>query len=120
MNPNAVSGGSYIAVATNDIYFAPDGVMGAAAVVGGEGEDISETMKMKITSYLIARVQAISGPSRYRADVQRAMMDANFTFTIGDKVIKPAGELLSLTAKEACATYGTPPEPLLGLSLIHI
>jgi membrane-bound serine protease (ClpP class) len=117
VNPNAVSGGSYIAVATNDIYFAPDGVMGAAAVVGGEGEDISETMKMKITSYLIARVQAISGPSRYRADVQRAMMDANFTFTIGDRVIKPAGELLSLTAKEACATYGTPPEPLLGAGI---
>jgi membrane-bound serine protease (ClpP class) len=117
VNPNAISGGSYIAEATNEIYFAPDGVMGAAAVVGSSGEDISETMKSKINSYLNARVRAVAGPNRYRADVQRAMMDINFEFKIGDQVIKPTGELLSLTAKEACQSYGDPPEPLLGAGI---
>ena len=117
VNPNALSAGSYIAIATNDIYFAPDGVMGAAAVVGGSGEDVSDTMKLKINSYLIARVHALAGPSRYRADVQRAMMDADFEFKIGDKVIKPPGVLLSLTAKDACETYGDPPEPLLAAGI---
>ncbi len=117
VNPNALSAGSYIAVATNDIYFAPDGVMGAAAVVGGQGEDISKTMQLKINSYLIARVHALAGPSRYRADVQRAMMDADFEFKIGDKVIKPPGVLLSLTAKDAAQTYGEPPEPLLAAGI---
>ena len=117
VNPNALSAGSYIAIATNDIYFAPDGVMGAAAVVGGSGEDVSDTMKLKINSYLIARVHALAGPSRYRADVQRAMMDADFEFKIGDKVIKPPGVLLSLTAKDACQTYGDPPEPLLAAGI---
>jgi membrane-bound serine protease (ClpP class) len=117
VNPNALSAGSYIADATNEIYFAPDGVMGAAAVVGGSGEDVADTMKLKLNSYLLARVHVIAGPSRYRADVQRAMMDSAFEFKIGDQVIKPPGELLSLTAKDACKTYGSPPEPLLGAGI---
>jgi membrane-bound serine protease (ClpP class) len=113
VNDKAMSAGSYIAVVTNKIYLAPTGTIGAAAVVGGSGEDISSTMKQKIDSFMRGRVSALAGPGRYRKDVQRAMMDSAFEFKIGDKVIKPPGELLTLDAKAACEMYGEPPEPLL-------
>ncbi len=113
VNDKAMSAGSYIAVVTNKIYLAPTGTIGAAAVVGGSGEDISSTMKQKIDSFMRGRVSALAGPGRYRKDVQRAMMDSAFEFKIGDKVIKPPGELLTLDAKAASEMYGEPPEPLL-------
>ncbi|GHC12963.1 NfeD family protein [Cerasicoccus arenae] len=113
VNPDAISAGSYISIATDDIWFAPNGVMGAAAVVSGGGEDIQDTMKEKIDSYLRGKVRALSGENRYRADVQRAMMDSDFEFEINGVVLKEPGELLSLTAKEATAYYGDPAEPLL-------
>ncbi len=114
VNDEAMSAGSFIATATNDIYFKPGGVIGAAAAVTSEGTDIDSTMKLKINSFIEAKVRTLTTGKRYRADVQRAMMDADYEFKIGDDVIKPKGELLSLTGKEACATYGSPPEPLLG------
>lgn len=109
----AISAGSFIAVATDDIYFVPTGMMGAAAVITGTGEDVNETLKQKIDSYLRARVRVLSEKHRYRADVQRAMMDADFELVLDDKVIVSKGELLTLTASEAVAKYGDPPEPLL-------
>lgn len=109
----AISAGSFIAVATDDIYFAPSGMMGAAAVISGTGEDINETLKQKIDSYLRARVRVLSEKYRYRADVQRAMMDADFELTLDGTEIVGEGELLTLTANEAVAKYGDPPEALL-------
>ncbi len=117
VNDEAMSAGSFIASATNDIYFKPGGVIGAAAAVSSEGTDIDSTMKLKINSFIEAKVRTLTTGKRYRADVQRAMMDSDFEFKIGDTVIKPKGELLSLTGKEACKTYGDPPEPLLGSGL---
>ena len=48
VDKDAVSAGAYISMATDAIYFSPNGVMGAAAVVSGSGEDIQETMKAKV------------------------------------------------------------------------
>lgn len=113
VNAEAASAGSYIAVATQEIWFAPKGVMGAAEAVSATGEDISASMQRKLTSFMAAKVRTLTGESRYRAEVQRAMMDPAYVLKIDGKVLKPAGELLSLTAAEAMAPYGTPPEPLL-------
>ncbi len=41
------------------------------------------------------------------------MFDKDFEFKIGDKLIKPKGKLLSLTATQAAELYGEPPVPLL-------
>ncbi len=113
VDAEAVSAGSYIAVATDDIWFAPEGIMGAAEAVTGSGEDIDESMQRKINSYLRAKVRVLGREYRYRADVQRAMMDPSYVLEIDGVVIKPEGELLSLTADEAATYYGDPPEPLL-------
>lgn len=102
VDTDAISAGSFIAVACREIFFAPGGVMGAAEVVNAAGGDVQESMKRKITSFVGAKVRAITPPSDpRRAAVQRAMNDPNFELKIGGEVLKPKGELLTLTAAEA-------------------
>jgi membrane-bound serine protease (ClpP class) len=113
VNDKAMSAGAFISAATQEIWFAPGGIMGAAAAVTSTGEDIPETMRLKLTSFLRAKTRAVSEGRGYRGDVLAAMIDKDFELKIGDKTIKPAGGLLSLDAVEAMKTYGVPPQPLL-------
>ncbi len=117
VNSEAISAGALISAGTDEIHFAPGAVIGAAAPVTGGGEDIDETMKQKIVSYLKARVRAISDGKGHRGDVLSAMIDADFEFKIGEEIIKPEGELLTLTASEAMKVYGDPGQPLLGAGI---
>ena len=119
VNEDAISAGSFIAAATEAIYFSPRGKIGASAVIQGTGADVPETARQKIESYLRANIRVMSAAYPYRAEVIRAMMDAEYELKIGDAVIKPAGELLTLTAEEAVKTYGEPPEPLLGAGIFE-
>jgi len=113
VDDEAASAGAFIAATTQEIWFAPDGVIGAAAPVTSTGQDIEETMRLKIVSFLKARMRAVTAGEGYRGQVISAMIDKDYELKIGDTVIKPKGELLSLTALEAAKTYGTPPQPLL-------
>jgi membrane-bound serine protease (ClpP class) len=118
VDKEAVSAGAFISATTDEIWFAPDGVIGAAAPVTSEGKDVDVTMKQKIVSYLKARVRAISeGKGEHRGAVISAMIDAESELKIGDKVLKEKGELLSLTATEASKTYGDPAKPLLAAGI---
>jgi len=117
VNDEAISAGSFIAAATQEIWFAPRGVIGASAAVTSEGQDIPETMRLKINSFIRAKVRAISEGRGYRGRVIEAMIDKDYELKIGDTVIKPKGELLSLTDQEAMKRYGDPPQPLLGAGL---
>ena len=117
INNEAISAGSFIAAMTDDIYFAPDGIIGAAAPVMSGGGEIDESMKQKIVSYLKARIRAISEGHGYRGQVISAMIDADYELKIGDEVLKEKGELLSLTATEASKTYGDPATPLLAAGI---
>jgi len=117
VNREAISAGALISAGTDEIYFAPGAVIGAAAPVLSTGGEIDETMRGKIVSYLKARVRSISEGKGYRGEVISAMIDMEPEFKIGEEVIKKKGELLSLTAQEAMKTYGNPPEPLLGAGI---
>lgn len=114
VNTEAISAGAFIAAATNEIWFSPRGIIGAAAPVSVTGQDIPETMKLKLMSYLTARLESFTEGVPYRTEVLRAMMDADYELEIEGEVIKPAGELLTLTAPKAMEEYGSPPHPLLG------
>jgi membrane-bound serine protease (ClpP class) len=114
VNKEAMSAGAFISAATKEIYFAPNAVIGAAAPVLSTGGDVDKTMKQKIVSYLRARMRASSEDKGYRGQVISAMIDEDYELKIGDKVLKPKGELLSLTASEALEKYGEPPTALLG------
>lgn len=110
----AMSAGAFISAVTDEIYFAPAAVIGAAAPVLSTGGDVDKTMKQKIVSYLRARMRASSEGKGLRGQVISAMIDEDYELKVGDKVIKPKGELLSLTATEALEKYGEPPQALLG------
>ena len=114
INEDAISAGSFIAAATEEIYFAPRGKIGASAVIQGTGEDVPETARLKIESYLRAQIRVLSEQDELRGRVIRAMLDKDYELAIGETVIKPSGELLTLTASEAMAEYGEPPRALLG------
>lgn len=117
VNPEAMSAGAFIAASTEEIWFKPDGVIGAAAAVTENGEDIPETMRLKLNSYLRAKMRALSEGKGYRGEVISAMIDKDYELKIGDKVLKGKGELLSLTAAEASQTYGDPARPLLAAGI---
>lgn len=119
VNSEAGSAGAIIAAVTDEIYFAPKGVMGAAEVVTGGGEDLSGAMKRKIDSYLSAKIETYTRQDPRRAEVIKAMRIADFELKLDDKVIKPKGELLTLTADRAIALYGDPPTPLLAAGIAH-
>ena len=113
INPDAISAGAFIASACDKIYFSPKGKIGAAAVIQGTGEDVPDTARMKIESYLLANIRVLSEGYRYRTEVLRAMFDSEYELIIDEEVIKPKGELLTLTAKQAVQEYGEPAVPLL-------
>ena len=119
VNSEAISAGALISAGTDEIYFAPDGVIGAAAPVLATGEDIDVTLRSKIVSYLKARMRVVSEGKGYRGEVISAMIDIDSEFKIGNEVIKEKGELLSLTAQEAMKSYGQPPQPLLGKGIFR-
>lgn len=110
----AMSAGAFISAVTDEIYFVPHGVIGAAAPVMSTGGEIDKSMKQKIVSYLRARMRATSEGKGFRGQVISAMIDEDYELKIGEKVLKPKGELLSLTATEALEKYGEPPQALLG------
>jgi len=119
VNKEAMSAGAFISAATDEIYFHPQGILGAAAAIQATGSEIPETLKKKMESYLRARIRSYTKEFRYRADVVRAMMDTQFELKIGEEVIKEKGELLTLTADEAVKEYGDPPEKLFGAGIVE-
>ncbi len=117
VNDEAMSAGAFISASTDEIWFAPKGVIGAAAPVQATGADVDATMKQKLTSYLTARMRANSEGRGYRGEVVSAMIDSDFELKIDGQILKEKGKLLSLTATEAGKSYGTPPQPLLSAGI---
>lgn len=101
VNPEAISAGSFIANVCNQIYFSPNGIMGAAAVINGDGKNLKDNLQAKIDSYLWAKLRTFCEKFPHRYLYQRAMMDKTFVLKSGRTILKPTGELLTLTAKEA-------------------
>ncbi|MDG2169986.1 MAG: hypothetical protein P8L44_18915, partial [Opitutales bacterium] len=80
INDEAISAGAIISSITDYIYFAPLGIMGAAAAVSSSGQEIPDTMQAKIKSYLDARIESYAQNKKLRNNVIKAMMDKEFEF----------------------------------------
>ena len=117
VNVDAFSAGAFIAASTDHIYFAPKSQIGAAAPIFATGQEVPDTLRQKFESAIMAKVRNYNETDPYRAKVIRAMMSADYVLEIEGEVIKPEGELLSLTASEALAEYGDPPRALLGAGI---
>jgi len=113
VNNEAMSAGAFISAMTGEIWFSPTASSAPRRRYPPRGRKWMQRVKLKITSYLKARLRSISEGKGYRGQVISAMVDADYELKIEDKVLKPKGELLSLTASEAGKTYGEPAQALL-------
>ena len=123
VNDKAFSAGAFIAVATQEIYMAPQSVIGAAAPVmlapGGGAAELPESYEAKMTSAVRALVRTSAEKNGHNVDVIDAMVDRNKELIIDGTVINAKGELLTLTNLEAEKEYGSPPRPLLSLGTVE-
>ncbi len=117
VNRRAFSAGAFIAVATQQIYMAPQSVIGAAAplvMIPGTGPtDMPATMEAKMTSGIAALVRANAEKNGYDVDVVEAMIDKNKQLEKDGEILNEKGEILTLTNLQAEKKYGDPPKPLL-------
>ena len=93
VNQHAYSAGAFIALATDGIYMRPGSVMGAATPVDGSGQKAPE----KIVSAMRSEMRALAQLRGLDPAVAEGMVDEN----IEVPGIKPRGQLLTLTDKEA-------------------
>jgi membrane-bound serine protease (ClpP class) len=118
VNRDAYSAGAFIAVATQKIFMAPQGVIGAAAPIllgpGGTGvEKMPDTVEAKMTSAVAARVRASAEKNGHNKEVVEAMINKTKELVIDGEVLNKEGQILTLTNVEAEKEYGNPPKPLL-------
>jgi membrane-bound serine protease (ClpP class) len=124
VNRDAYSAGAFIAVATQRIYMAPQGVIGAAAPIlmgpgGGGVEQMPATMEAKMTSAVAARVRASAEKNGHNPQVVEAMINKTKRLEIDGQVLNEEGQILTLTDREAAREYGDPPTPLLSLGTVR-
>ena len=115
VNQKALSAGALIASGTDAIYMHPVSAIGAAALVSGGGGEIPETMRAKIESAFNAFVRAVAKSKGRNPDVIRAMMITKEYYDFGEIQVEQ-GELLTLTADEACMEFEG--KPLLAKGIV--
>jgi len=117
VNRDAISGGAIISLATDGIYMAPDGSIGAAAPVLAAGE-MSDQQREKYTSVLRAMVRGLANENGYREDVAMAMVDDEIEVKVGDTVVVAKGEMLMMTAQEAVTIHPPMTRPILAADVV--
>jgi membrane-bound serine protease (ClpP class) len=123
VNTKAYSAGAFIAVATKRIYMAPGAVIGAATpmmmMTTGEMPNIPDAIQKKFTSAYAAKIRATAQRNGYNAAVVDKMVDSSSDLVVDGKVLKPKGEILTLTNVEAEQKHGKPPKPLLSSGTVQ-
>ncbi len=102
---NAISAGAIIALSTDRIYMAPGSVIGDAMPImmspTGGAQEMPEAIEEKTVSAVAALIRAAAQESGHDPRLAEAMVRREIEYTIGDEVISPAGQLLTLTNIEA-------------------
>lgn len=105
VNPRALSAGAIIAMGTDEIYMSPASVIGDAlpilvSLFGGP-EPMPESMEEKAVTAVSALMRTNAQRKGHDAQLAAAMVRREMEYKIGDEVIKPKGQLLTLTNVEA-------------------
>ncbi|MBP7276083.1 MAG: nodulation protein NfeD [Kiritimatiellae bacterium] len=114
---SAYSAGALIALSTQRIYMAPGSVIGDAMAIlvpplSGP-QPVPEDLREKLDSGTAAFARATAEEAGHDPDVAEAFVRRGMELRRGDTVIKPTGQLLTLTNQEAERLFGDPPRPLL-------
>lgn len=109
--PGTATGpGALAALACDAIYLHPNAIIGGAALertAAKEGEN--EGNHLRDQSILKARARSLASQHGHRVEVAEAFIDPAAEVRIGDLLVSPKGELLTLTAAEAARVVeGTP------------
>lgn len=102
---NAISAGAIIALSTDNIYMAPGSVIGDAMPImmspTGGAQEMPEAIEEKTVSAVSALIRAAAQESGHDPQLAEAMVRREIEYKIGDDVISPEGQLLTLTNVEA-------------------
>ena len=101
INTNAGSAGALISIATKKIWMAPTSAIGAAAPVSSDGQDLQKTMNEKVLSFFSAKARSVAEQQGHNPDIAEAFMNKEKEVKIGDEIINPKGQLLTLDANRA-------------------
>lgn len=119
---DAFSAGAIIALATRQIYMAPGSVIGDAMPIMmsplGGAQEMPEGMEEKTVSGVAALIRAAAEQGGHNKELAEAMVRREIEFSIGDRVISPAGQLLTLTNEEAAEVVGDTDTPLLSAGTV--
>lgn len=99
------SAGALIALATKHIYMAPGSVIGDAMPIMvsplGGAQEMPEDIKEKMVSAVSALARSAAETSGHNPDLAEKMVRREIALVIDGEEISPAGQLLTLTNKEA-------------------
>jgi len=122
VNKDALSAGALIAIATGRIYMAPGSRIGASAIVTSGGDIEEGDLKEKHVSALVALARSAAQSNGHDPDLIEAMIRKDSEYKIGDEVISKAGQLLTLTDRDASRLIPgddeTPGRPLLAIATV--
>jgi membrane-bound serine protease (ClpP class) len=117
VNPNAISAGAIIALATDHIYMTPGSKIGDAMPIMlslfGDVQEMPESIEEKSVSYVAAMIRAAAQHRGHDPQLAEAMVRRDSEYKIGDEVIAKKGQLLTLTNKDAERRVGPEQRPLL-------
>lgn len=116
VNTTAISAGALIAMSCDEIYMAPVGAIGAAAVVMATGENAPSTLQDKATSLYSAYFRSVAERKGHNPDIATAFMDKTKEVKIGEVIVNPAGKLLSLSSQEAARVIDGKPVLAAGIA----
>lgn len=124
VNDRAFSAGAFIAVATQQIFMAPQSVIGAAAPIlmtpgGGGAGGLPDTTEVKMTSAIRALVRVQAEKNGHNVAVIEAMIDKTRELKMDGEVLNKEGSILTLTDRQASKEYGNPPQPLLSSGTVE-
>jgi membrane-bound serine protease (ClpP class) len=119
VNPDAISAGAIIALSTDHIYMAPSGRIGDAMPIMmsplpmGGPKEVPDGLKEKAISPTVALIRGAAQRKGHDANLAESMVRPEYEYTIGDEVICPEGQLLTLTSQDAARLVGEDQHPLL-------
>ena len=108
VNPSALGAGSLMALGTDAIYMAPASINGGSGVVvaSEENEEAQRRMLAQELSVLKARARSLAKAKGHDPMVAEAFIDSDLEAKIGEEILSPKGEVLTLTADEAVRQVG--------------
>ncbi|MCE9614089.1 MAG: hypothetical protein K8T26_07415 [Lentisphaerae bacterium] len=119
VNPRSISAGAIIAMATDEIYMTPVGLIGDAMPIMmspipfGGAQGVPEDLKEKVMSPTIALVRSAAQAKGHDPELGEAMIRPEAGYTLGEHIICPTGQLLTLTAQDASALWRDGGRPVL-------